>query len=465
MEPDNQPELEAKKQEMLQQKEDFKVQLADLKASLLQSLSKVKGVTLGPVRFRTLIESLTTTVRLAVQIQQSLEASAADNISGCEVSGNLIKVMENSALKAGYDLLDFCQEKWQDTQDNEKKNPCKLQIATSESLTAGLIMSTLVKLPVAGWAKYGCCGVYDTDAKRVYLNVEVDDVYTHRCAKEMAIGMLNNSTATLAIAVTGNAMPYYNDLNRLGEVFIGIATYAEYKEKETIIYTTKAVNCCLGVDEESQFKDKCKEWLKPHKMQNGKIGYPPRKSTAEISLLIRNYTAYAAMKLATDFLKKYSSILKTPVFITGRRENNLHKYINNLHIYIPQPKYSNILPEIALSMDGNIITNLNDIKENGNLKAINETQERSQYTATLSGEDWVNSLPDKESAQNFQSEQEKIERKLKGNPLFRNVVREVMKRRTNGTMGGMKGGNNKSKKKKGRKTKKKKTKKKITKIP
>jgi nicotinamide mononucleotide (NMN) deamidase PncC len=344
-------------------------------------------------------------------------------VSGCEVSGNLIKDMENKTLEAGYDLLKFCQEKLEATQDNETKATCRLQIATSESLTAGLIMSTLVKLPVSGWAKYGCCGVYDTDAKRVYLNVQVDDVYTHRCAKEMAIGMLNNSTATLAISVTGNAMPYFTNLDRLGEVFIGIATYAEYNGKDSIIYTTKAVNCCLGMDEESQFKDKCKEWLKPHKLltpdrtgKEVKVQYPPRKSTAEISLLIRNYTAYAAMKLATDFLVKHSNKLKTPSFITTRRnKNNDHSYLNyHLHTSIPHPKYSNILPEIALSMDGNIT--------NEDLKIINEIYERSQYTATLSGDDWVNSLS-------------------------------------------LKGGNNKSKKKKGRKTKKKKTKKKKTKIP
>jgi nicotinamide mononucleotide (NMN) deamidase PncC len=90
-------------------------------------------------------------------------------------------------------------------------NGTDIQIATSESLTAGLIMSTLVKIPWAGWHKYGCTGVYDTDAKRVFNSVMVDDVYTHTCAKEMAIGLLNNSNATLTLAVTGNAMPYMDD--------------------------------------------------------------------------------------------------------------------------------------------------------------------------------------------------------------------------------------------------------------
>ena len=52
------------------------------------------------------------------------------------------------------------------------------QIATSESLTAGMIMSTLVDIPWAGYLKYGGFAVYDTDAKRVFNGVTVDDVYT-----------------------------------------------------------------------------------------------------------------------------------------------------------------------------------------------------------------------------------------------------------------------------------------------
>ena len=64
-----------------------------------------------------------------------------------------------------------------------------IQIATSESLTGGLIMSTLVDIPFGGQHKYGSTVVYDTNAKRVLNNVTVEDVYTHRCAMEMAIGL------------------------------------------------------------------------------------------------------------------------------------------------------------------------------------------------------------------------------------------------------------------------------------
>ena len=91
-----------------------------------------------------------------------------------------------------------------------------IQVATAESLTGGLIMSTLVDIPAGGWHKYGCVGVYDTDAKRVFLGVETKELYNHTCAKEMAVGLLCNSNATLAISVTGNSAPYPGDMKKLG---------------------------------------------------------------------------------------------------------------------------------------------------------------------------------------------------------------------------------------------------------
>ena len=151
----------------------------------------------------------------------------------------LIYKLEVLVLKHGHKLLKTITE----ISDNRGVD---LQIATSESLTAGLIMSSLVHLPIGGWAKYGCFGVYDTDAKRVFNNVIVDDVYSHTCAKEMVTGVLNNSNATIAISVTGNAMPYFNDLKKLGEVFIGIAGYIQEQNGDIkIIYQTRSINNCL----------------------------------------------------------------------------------------------------------------------------------------------------------------------------------------------------------------------------
>lgn len=246
----------------------------------------------------------------------------------------IIRIIEDTVLQSAYELLKIVSE------INNKHN-IKLQIATSESLTAGLIMSSLVKLPILGWSKYGCFGVYDTDAKRVFNSVKVDDVYTHMCAKQMAIGMLKNSTATFAIAVTGNAMPYYEDLNKLGEVFIGIATY---NKDSKIIYTTEAVNSCLDTTEIT-FKEKCEKWIGEHVKEKP---FADRKNTATISLLIRNYTAYIAMKIAHDFIKKYEDIIGIPPFINKRKNDNDFKIGCN-HTRIPLAKYDDKINEICLN--------------------------------------------------------------------------------------------------------------------
>ena len=72
-----QPELEAQKQEMLQQEEAFKVQLAELEDSLLSALSEAEGDILENTQ---LIESLTNTKKLAAQIGESLALSAKASV-------------------------------------------------------------------------------------------------------------------------------------------------------------------------------------------------------------------------------------------------------------------------------------------------------------------------------------------------------------------------------------------------
>ena len=128
-----------------------------------------------------------------------------------------------------------------------------LQVATAESLTAGLIFSTLVDVPFGGDHKYGCFSVYGTDAKRVFLGVCAPDVYTPMCAAQMALGVLRNSNASVAIAVSGNAMPRQgtgasdDELRRLGEVFISVAGYATQADPPhppAIFVQTRVYNFC-----------------------------------------------------------------------------------------------------------------------------------------------------------------------------------------------------------------------------
>ena len=247
-----------------------------------------------------------------------------EELKSPEEDKELIEEMEDKVLVAGYNLLKKI------TDINEDRG-IKLQIATSESLTAGLIMSSLVKLPIAGWCKYGGFAVYDTDAKRVYNSVKVDDVYTHKCAKEMAVGQLNNSNATLSIAVTGNAMPYFEDKNRLGEVFIGIAGYRA--KDDVIIYETHVVNGCL--DGGINLTDKCKSWLSS---QPTKKHYAKRSDTATISRIVRNYTAVKSMELALNFITQND--LGVPEFINERKKlNEQTDSVGCLHNGIPDSKY------------------------------------------------------------------------------------------------------------------------------
>jgi len=221
-----------------------------------------------------------------------------------------------------------------------------LQICTSESLTAGLIMTTLVDIPWAGFLKYGCFGVYDTDAKRVFNHVKVNDVYTHRCAQEMAIGILKNSNATLAISVTGNAMPLQTHANRVGEVFMGVAGYRITKEGGTeIIYSTKSINACEETTN-AQFRDSCDQWystiVKDHK-------YNPRDRTALMSQEIRYYAVYAALTYCLDFVKAYNPIV--PDFILKRKEQNSMKSNSDQHTNIPPNKYDESIMIVCVDND------------------------------------------------------------------------------------------------------------------
>jgi len=205
----------------------------------------------------------------------------------------------------------------------------KLQLATSESLTCGLIMSTLVDIPFGANLKYGCFGVYDTDAKRVFNHVTVDDVYTHKCASEMAIGVLKNSNATISISVTGNAKPSSEHINRLGEVFIGIAGY---KSDTEIIYITKSINACVET-QNKKFKDICFKWYSKIANDPTKKILNDRKDTLLISLLIRYYTTLMAYYFCMEFIS--TTKLCVPDFIKKQKKDNDYIDKNNNHINIP----------------------------------------------------------------------------------------------------------------------------------
>lgn len=253
----------------------------------------------------------------------------------------LNKVAE-MAHRSAYDLL---------VELNSRASKDKwLQICTSESLTAGMIMSTLVDIPWGGYLKYGAFGVYDTDAKRVFNKVSVDDVYTHRCAKEMAIGILKNSNATLAIAVTGNAMPLNEHIDMLGEVFIGVAGYKTAEDGTTkIIYETKSINACDNNIED--FEKTCEEWYQTI-VRNSK--YNPRERTALVSREIRYYTTHKALKFCLSFVKNNNP--EVPTFVLERKRLNDSKNSNKDHRNIPGNKFNEKLTEDCVDSCHNVVS-------------------------------------------------------------------------------------------------------------
>ena len=204
-------------------------------------------------------------------------------------------------------------------------NKNNLRIVTAESLTAGLMFSTLVDIPFFGWHKYGGFAVYETDAKIRFLGVNTKDVFTHDCARQMAIGALKKSEASIAIAVTGNASPRQDtgNINKVGEVFIGIAGYVMKNKKKRMIVKTEVINSCLH----NQGKSICNLWYdtiiqertilqQMDKLKNKDLlksinGFNDFETTSLLSTYIRFKTIEIAFNSAIKFIKTHDLISDT----------------------------------------------------------------------------------------------------------------------------------------------------------
>lgn len=98
----------------------------------------------------------------------------------------------------------------------------KANISIAESLTGGLVMSRLVDVPGASDVLAGGVVAYTTDRKRDVLNVNVEDVYSHDCAIQMAIGVRDKFDSSFALSTTGVAGPGDIDGHKAGEVYVGM---------------------------------------------------------------------------------------------------------------------------------------------------------------------------------------------------------------------------------------------------
>ena len=112
-----------------------------------------------------------------------------------------------------------------------------VQLATAESLTAGMIAARLAEVPGASAVLRGGVVSYSSDVKRELLHVDASLLQSNgsvdpEVARQMAVGALRACGAQLAISATGVAGPEAHDGKPVGTVFIVWAWGAESGTKE-----------------------------------------------------------------------------------------------------------------------------------------------------------------------------------------------------------------------------------------
>ncbi|QCY46638.1 MULTISPECIES: CinA family protein [Glutamicibacter] len=103
------------------------------------------------------------------------------------------------------------------------------QIATAESLTAGMISATLASVPGSSAVLQGGVVSYSSKVKASLLDVPAELLSTHgsvdpEVARLMAVGARQACGADVAVSATGVAGPAAHDGKAVGTVYIGWAT-------------------------------------------------------------------------------------------------------------------------------------------------------------------------------------------------------------------------------------------------
>jgi PncC family amidohydrolase len=107
----------------------------------------------------------------------------------------------------------------------------RIKISTAESMTGGLIASTLVGVPNASSVLQEAFIVYSDEAKQKVLDVSPFSLETYGvCSQEVAREMVEKlyllTNAEICISVTGIAGPTGGDeTNPVGSVYIGLKTF------------------------------------------------------------------------------------------------------------------------------------------------------------------------------------------------------------------------------------------------
>ncbi|PXW33600.1 UNVERIFIED_CONTAM: nicotinamide-nucleotide amidase [Williamsia faeni] len=126
-------------------------------------------------------------------------------------------------------------------------------VATSESLTAGLLSAMIAGIPGASAVLRGGLIVYATDLKADLAGVRAGTLEQYgpvagQTAEELAIGAAQRCGATYGISLTGVAGPDPQDGKAPGTVFCGLARARSGTATENAGFDTKVVGMSLQGD-------------------------------------------------------------------------------------------------------------------------------------------------------------------------------------------------------------------------
>lgn len=99
-----------------------------------------------------------------------------------------------------------------------------LRLAVAESLTGGMVSSSLAKAPGASSWLVGGVVAYMSEVKHEVLGVEPGPVVTERAALQMARGVARLLGADVAVSVTGVGGPDPEEGKRPGTVWVGLCS-------------------------------------------------------------------------------------------------------------------------------------------------------------------------------------------------------------------------------------------------
>jgi len=175
----------------------------------------------------------------------------------------------------------------------------KLNIVTTESVTSGLIGSTITDVGHAGGVLYGSFVVYDTDAKRKWLGVDTPNLYNKETAKQLAEKSLEKSRAMVGLSITGNATPYSDSLDCVGIADIALSI----RHKDEFKTFTKRINPCNSV---KGLKKLCNIWKDSHETNElGSVtSYPKPSNTTKLNNVIRYSLVKDTLEFALNTLEK-----------------------------------------------------------------------------------------------------------------------------------------------------------------